>query len=234
MRPKSYIQGFTLIEVLVALLVLAIIATMGVVGLQAIITTDSRQEVITDEFSELQFAYLLIQRDITQVIQRPIRDSLNEERPAFLGLSGQIKNLPFDVQVQGNIILEFTRDGVPNPQQLPNRSTLQRVSYTYDETGNLKRYAWLALDRVTDSVFLERVVLKEIKNLRLTYFDIGGQRTEQWATSVLNSPEWLKNFQQRDSLPAAMEWRFEHPRYGEVMWMFLMPGANNVQPITIQ
>ena len=234
MPNHSRLQGFTLLEILVALLVLAIIATMGVVGLQAMITTDSRQETITDQFAELQFAYLLIQRDLAQVIQRPIIDSRNEQRPAFLGTSGTMRGLPFDVSIQGNVLLDFTRDGVANPQQLNTRSTLQRVTYTYDNTGKIRRYSWLTPDRVPGSVFLEHAILAEITQLNLSYFDRFGQRFEQWATQVLATPDWLINYQQMDVLPFAMEWRFEHPRYGEITWLFLMPGADYVEPTITQ
>jgi general secretion pathway protein J len=230
MPNHSRLQGFTLLEILVALLVLAIIATMGVVGLQAMITTDSRQETITDQFAELQFAYLLIQRDLAQVIQRPIIDSANEQRPAFFGISATERGLPFDVSLQGNVFLDFTRDGVANPQQLNTRTTLQRLSYTFDDTGKVRRYSWLTLDRVPGSVFLEHDLLAEITDLKLTYFDRFGQQFNQWATQVLAPPTWLDNYQSMAVLPAAMEWRFQHARYGEITWLFLMPGADYVEP----
>lgn len=225
-------QGFTLIEVLIALLVLAIIASMGVVGLQAILRADERQETITNQFAELQFAYLLIQHDVTQVIQRYIVDASNEQRPAFLGTAGNTRGIPFDVQINGNLLLEFTRDGVSNPQQLKDRTTLQRVTYTLDDQGLLRRYAWLTLDRVSSSPFLVHELLKDIKELKLTYYDRFGQVFTQWNTIVPTSPTWLNNLPQMNVLPAAMEWRFLHPRYGEVVWLFLMPGADHVETIT--
>jgi len=126
------------------------------------------------------------------------------------------------------LLLEFTRDGVANPQQLNDRSTLQRVTYTYDGE-KLRRFAWLTLDRVKGSTFLERDLLA-ITNLQLTYFDRFGEHFNQWSTVVPLSPNWLVGFQQMEVLPSAVEWRFEHERYGEITWLFLMPGADYVEP----
>lgn len=228
--PKiSRTQGFTLMEVIISLMVLAIVATMGVIGLRAILTTDSRQEQITDELAELQFAYLLIQRDLAQVILRPITDSRDEKRPGFLGSSGTVHGLEFDIAIAGNLLIEFTRDGVANPQQLNDRSTLQRVTYTYDGE-KLRRFAWLALDRFSDSAYLEHDVLANIKDLQLTYYDRYAQPFNQWSTQISYASGWMRNFQQMQVLPAAVEWRFEHPRYGEIIWLFLMPGAEHEEP----
>lgn len=222
-------RGFTLIEVMISLMVLAIIATMGVMGLQAIVTTDHRQREITDQLAELQFAYLLIQRDMAQVILRSITDTADQRRPAFLGTQGTRQTIPFDVNLPGHLLMEFTRDGVQNPQQLHDRSTLQRVSYFYDgET--IRRYAWFTLDRVNNSAYLERDLLTNIKNLEITYFDRYAQRFNQWSTKVIKPPDWMRNMQTMDVLPAAMEWRFTHPRYGVIVWNFIMPGADYVEP----
>jgi general secretion pathway protein J len=218
-QAKNKIVGFTLIEILVALLILAIIATLSITGLQAIIISDKRQIEITDQLAELQFAYVLIQRDISQAINRPILDGSYESRPGLLGTSGLGERFMSDIPVTGEILLEFTRAGVPNPQQLTERSTLQRVAYTYDGK-KLLRYEWPVLDRLKNSSVSFRTLLLEIDNVQLTYFNKQGGRQSIWMTETSQVPEWLINHSAMPELPSAIEWLFVHPRYGEIMWLF--------------
>jgi len=218
-------QGFTLIEVLIALMIFAIIATIGMSGLQAVVLTDSRQETINKDLSELQFAYIVIQRDLAQAINRPIKDTQNIWRPGFLGAQRAGLGLPFDLSIPGDLVLEFTRMGVPNPQQLEERSSLQRISYFYNGK-ELFRYVFPMLDRVDKSPESNRILLKDITELQFTYFDRYGQRFNQWATQVVEQPDWLGRFQQMAVMPAAMEWRFIHPRYGNIVWIFALTGTD--------
>ena len=221
-------RGFTLIEILVALLILAIVATLGVTGLQSVIISDKRQIEITDQLAELQFAYVLMQRDISQAVDRPVVDGANEWRPGLLGAQGLGMRFMSDIPVTGEIMLEFTRVGVPNPQQLLERSTLRRVAYTYDGK-QLLRYEWPILDRLTKSPVSSRTLLPEISDVRLTYYDMHAQPRNSWVTQAVQLPGWLENFPSSTEFPSAIEWSFTHPRYGEIIWLFRVNESNYAQ-----
>jgi general secretion pathway protein J len=60
--------GFTLLELLVALSIFGLVATMSYSGLQAVMTQQSQTEIAADRLSELQKLYLIMQRDIEQVM----------------------------------------------------------------------------------------------------------------------------------------------------------------------
>lgn len=219
MQSLPRFSGFTLIEVLVALLILAIVATIAVSGLQAVVLTDRRQIQVTDQLAELQVAYVLLQRDVSQAINRPILDSKNEWRSGWLGIHGLGEPLVVDIPLAGESILEFTRGGVPNPQELLGRSTMQRITYAYDGK-KLIRYEWTALDRTATSTPFFRTLLPDISELEFFYYDKYGQSSEQWVTPVPLMASWLNNLSRRDNLPAAVEIKFMHPHYGVVKWIF--------------
>lgn len=230
-NSKKKISGFTLIEVLIALLILATIATLAITGLQAVILTDKRQIEITDQLAELQFAYIILQRDIAQAINRPIMDSQHEWRPGWLGvggLGGVGAAVNSDVSLAGEILVEFTRAGVPNPQQSLERSTLQRIAYVYDGK-KLLRYEWSLLDRTSDTPVFYRTLLKDISTVQLSYFDQYAQRSLVWAVEMPQLPDWLSNFPQKSGLPSAMEWKFMHPRYGQMLWLFKIDAGTYAQ-----
>ncbi|MFI4954332.1 MAG: type II secretion system minor pseudopilin GspJ [Gammaproteobacteria bacterium] len=218
-------HGFTLIEVLIALLILAIVSTIAVTGLQAVIISDKRQIEITDQLAELQFTYVLIQRDLSQAINRPILDGAQESRPGWLGARGLGVRFMSDIPIMGEIMMEFTRAGIPNPQELPERSTLVRVAYTYDGK-KLMRYEWPVLDRTKDSVVSYRTLLPDITEVNFIYYDKYGEAKSSWVTEVSQVPGWLANYPGYFDLPSAVEWSFVHPRYGIIMWRFKVNESN--------
>lgn len=212
-------MGFTLIEILIALIILAVVATISVTGLQAVIMSDKRQIEITDQLAELQFTHVLLQRDLAQAINRPIVDGAEEWRPGLLGATGLGVRFMSDIPIMGEILLEFTRAGVPNPQELPERITLMRVAYTYDGK-RLMRYEWPMLDRTTNSAVSYRILLPEIHEVQLTYYSKYGEPRATWVTEIEQTPGWLVNFPRATHLPSAIDWQFVHPRYGLIMWRF--------------
>jgi general secretion pathway protein J len=128
-------RGFTLLELLVALAVFAVLATLayGSLGrlLQARDTLTARAEAL----GRLQRVQALLARDCGALVQRPVRDELGDPEPA-------LRRAP-----DGS--LELTHGAFPNPLDQP-RAQLQRVRWQVRD-GVLYRDAWPVLDRVPGS-----------------------------------------------------------------------------------
>lgn len=154
MRVKSRAHGFTLMEVLLALFIFAIVMTMIAGGFNVAMRAEQQVAAASKQLKTFQIAETIITRDIEQVIMRPVRNENGELLPAFI-FSPSDENM-----------LEFTRAGNVNPQSSAKRSTLLRVAYSLVD-GNLVRKTWRVLDRTADSLPDQRVLLHNVDSIQL-------------------------------------------------------------------
>lgn len=80
-------QGFTLIELLVALTIFAVLAAAGWQVFDQLQKTRERVGAQAERLSELQQAYMQVSRDLTQLVNRPVVTSSQQD--ASLTLSSQ-------------------------------------------------------------------------------------------------------------------------------------------------
>ena len=193
--------GFTLLELLVALSIFGLLATLSYSGLQAVMTTQSQTEIAADRLSELQKLYLIMQRDIEQVVLRPIRDEYGDEQPPLVG--GET--------------FQLTRAGWRNPASR-QRSNLQRVGYALEEQ-QLLRYTWAVLDRAQDSEPLVQLLTEAVEQIQIRYLGVDDEWKEQWPdTQNLANPAIAPT-----PLPRVVEVTVEHEMYGPIVWLFQLP-----------
>ena len=158
-------NGFTLLEMLVALAVFAVLGLMSSQMLSRILVV---HEVATERgqrLSEIQRGMELLQRDVMQLVHRPVRDELG----------GPIAAL----RIGSEPPLELTRNGWRNPLWLP-RSQLQRVAYRVDEEDRLVRYYWGVLDRAEDSEPVVQTLISEVTGLEFSVLDVSGNEHSFW------------------------------------------------------
>ncbi len=82
-------QGFTLVEILVALLILAIMAGLGYSTYRAARISAERTEDSLKRSREIEFGMRIMVADFAQIVPRPVRDILGQGRlPALRGTPG--------------------------------------------------------------------------------------------------------------------------------------------------
>jgi general secretion pathway protein J len=86
-RPRS--GGFTLVEILVALLILAIMSALGYSTYRAARVSAERTEDSLKRSREIEFGMRVMSSDFAQLVPRPVRDILGQSRlPAVRGTPG--------------------------------------------------------------------------------------------------------------------------------------------------
>ncbi len=165
-------SGFTLLELLVALAVFAMVSLMAYSGLRAVLQSKQVTEQHAQRIQHLQSAVLMLERDLSQVaLLRGIRDEYGDRQEA-------LRTADF-----GSITLEFTRAGWRNPISMP-RSTLQRVAYGVEEES-LRRFSWTVLDRAQQGTPNQVVLLDGVRDMRLRYLAETGEWHDQWPPAGL-------------------------------------------------
>ncbi|MEA1072876.1 type II secretion system minor pseudopilin GspJ [Sphingomonas sp. LY160] len=122
-------EGFTLVEMMVALVIFAILAAAGVMILRSSVDTQTAVEARLADVSDTGRLHALLTGDLAQAVDRSTRDG-NEVRPPFVGDANQ---------------MQFVRSGWQNIDD-EARSSLQRVQWRV-EGGGLARIGHRGLDR---------------------------------------------------------------------------------------
>jgi general secretion pathway protein J len=192
-------KGFTLIEVLIALFIFVIIATIMTHALKIIFESQKITDSKAKRLADLQIALLLFSRDIEQAIERPIIDNQESLQPPFIG-------------TKHRIIL--THAGLANPEGLLPRSTLQRTSYFITKKTFIRR-TWPVLDQAVSTSPDDREILSMVDDLTFQYFDSQGQSYNSWP------PQEVSNTY---ALPRAVQITLKLSNWGDISQLYLIPG----------
>jgi general secretion pathway protein J len=191
-------RGFTLIEILVALVVFAAMAAITWGALSQIARARSALAAEQDRFAAVVLTMTDIERDLRQAIARPVRGNYGEPVPALLGNADRI---------------ELSRLGYANPRA-EARSNIERVLYDLDNK-TLRRGRYAVLDRAAGSVPEWRDLLEQVGELRLRYLAVDGTWRDQWPPR--DTP--------LEELPRAVELRMRLDDLGELRRVVGLPSS---------
>ncbi len=170
-KPKPQ-SGFTLLELLVAMGVFAVIGAMALGGLNTVVGQETLAREQADRLATLQRALRLMATDFGSADPRYVRDVL-----------GMTHELPLLAEGRGDYLIRLTRGGWPNPAKLPHRGTLQRVQYRLDD-GKLLREYWPVLDLgALGQPPRAEELLTGVNDVKLLFYDASqgsGEWLQQW------------------------------------------------------
>ena len=162
--------GFTLIEVLVALAVFAIMSALAYGTLNQTLISAEILSARMDRLQAIQRTIHQVDQDLKQLAPRPVRDELGDGYGAALRTG-----------FQTGFALELTRGGWTNPIALP-RGTLQRAAYRLED-DEFVRYHWNVLDRTLSNPVIGVTLLDDVESVVFRFMQENGEWTEQWPPS---------------------------------------------------
>lgn len=195
-------HGFTLIEILVALFVFALVALISGQLLSRTLSAQSQLQDRGERLALVHRAMQIVQRDLLQLTNRPIRNSDDFEQLGSL-------------LINTDGFLEMTRMGWRNPLR-HRRSEMQRVSYRLEDEKLIRGY-WHTLDRGYDAEPAFQTMLEEVKRVEFYVLDTQGEEHKFW-------PLQRQNEKALD--PVAIILRIEIAPFGVVERIWQVPGGN--------
>lgn len=175
-RRISRCRGFTLIEVLVALAIFAILAALAYGALGQTLASAEILNDRMDRLQALQRTMRIISEDFLQLSPRPVRDELGDSLGASL-----------ETDFQSGFAIELTHGGWNNPVVLP-RGTLQRAAYRIED-GELVRYHWRVLDRTFNNEPIGVTLLDDVETVLFRFLQANDEWTEQWPPQTQAGPQ---------------------------------------------
>lgn len=162
--PANSQSGISLMETMIALFVVALLATAGGVMLTQSLRSTRLIEERGTQARELQTALAILRDDFAAFVDRPSRTDTSADLPTRF--EGQ------PVRFDGRIVT-FIRNGWANPANQP-RSDLQRVEYRVDN-GALVRRSWSSPDAGPGTAIADQILLAGLEEISVQY-----GREESW------------------------------------------------------
>jgi general secretion pathway protein J len=198
-------RGFTLIEILVAVAVAAILAVMAFESMQQALKSRERIKEHAARLQSLQFTMRSFVQDLAQLSARPVREPLGGD---------------FQPAVESGTEFIFTRGGWTNPVGL-ERSTLQRVRYVLRDDKLYREY-WLVLDAQVDLQPITRLLLDGVLSFKVRYMNEGRQWQDIWPpVAQAGGALTLRELGRR---PLAVELTLETKDFGVLTRIIEVPG----------
>jgi general secretion pathway protein J len=199
------VRGFTLLELLVAMAIVAVIGVLALGGLNEVILQQSVATDRAERWREVQFAMRIIAQDLAQIHPRPMREEFGESwQPSLL------------VDPSAQYDFELSRGGWANPVALP-RGTVLRVAYLAEE-DTLVRFTWSVMDRTTGTPPIRTELLTGVQEVEVRMIDARGEQPTIWPPLSMSGPDRLV------ARPRLVEFRVNLEDFGWV-WRTMETGG---------
>jgi general secretion pathway protein J len=244
---RARLGGFTLIEIMVALLILGIMTALGYQTYRAARISAERTEESLKRSREIEFGMRMLVMDFAQIVPRPVRDPLGQTRvPALHGFSGNGTSAGSSGSVLGGTTplgagstMHFNSDAgfqssfsdsSSNTIALAEltragwsntagqqRGTLQRVSYAL-VNDVLKRSYTTSLDTLQGTKPQVQDLFSGVKTVQFRYLDGNQAWQNQWPPVNLSTTDNLW------TRPVAVEITIEFKDWGTVRRLIEVAG----------
>jgi len=161
-RPQS---GLTLIELIVAVALLALLTVMAYRGLDSMTRANDRTLAESERWRAMTLLLERFGADVSQPARRPVRGPADAPLPAWWG---RAMSEPNGADAQ----LEFSRKSPPGRDE-------SRLGYRL-RGGNVELLVWGVLDRAPASPAEVYPLLEQVSALQFRHLDAQGVWQEQW------------------------------------------------------
>ncbi|CAH0992495.1 Type II secretion system protein J [Sinobacterium norvegicum] len=175
MALRKVQHGFTLIEVLVAMAISAVIGLLSYSAMSGNINSIEISRQHQQRMSDMQLFFSVLSRDVRQLANREVRSG--DFGPVLPPLKTGVAQVNW---------LELTKFGWHNPM-LSNRGELQRVAYRW-EGDILYRGQWLVLDGLTDIGYREVELINGVDNIEVNVLSEQGLWQSEWPLQGVITP----------------------------------------------
>ncbi|HIF9262998.1 type II secretion system minor pseudopilin GspJ [Photobacterium damselae] len=195
-------KGFTLLEVLVAIGVFAMLSLSAYQVLNGVQRSNVQSQEHNQRISEIQRAMIIMGNDFSQIVARQTRS--NDEEPSKkLVESGEYL---LDSSSQGIL---FVRDGWQNPEAMFPRGDVTKVGYRIVD-DNLERVWFRYPDNTAGTEPLVKVILPNVTEMKLEFY---------------TDKRWIKNWDSEGKLPEGIKVTLKLKDFGDIDRVFVLPKA---------
>ncbi|WP_087023285.1 type II secretion system minor pseudopilin GspJ [Thaumasiovibrio subtropicus] len=193
--------GFTLIEVLVAIAVMAMLSLMVFQTLSGVQKSNQISQERGERLEEMQRALVMMDNDFRQIVARKVRMPGDEKPSNELILAGE-----YLIDSSSNGIM-FTRGGWQNPNAMFSRGEVVRVGYRIIE-DTLERVYFRYPDSVVGEEPLVTPLLQQVTEVKFAFYQ---------------GDDWSANLSEGGSLPEGVRVTLTLEDYGEIERIYVLP-----------
>ena len=170
-------RGFTLVEMLVALTIFALMSVLAYRGLAAVLQTREHLTEDNQRWRDIALTLAQLEQDVSMAVDRPVRDSGDLPLPALVG----------NPQALGanDAQLSFSRMGMA--WQTGVLADVQRHGYRLNN-GTLEQLVWPVLDQAPHSAPEVHALLDGVRRFELRYLDGSGNWQPRWPPIASTEP----------------------------------------------
>jgi len=162
-KPQT---GFTLIEVLVAIVIFSFVSVMSYEAMTGVIDYVNRSRVTYAWQNQLHRSNALIMQDMLHLRPRPVRERLGGQLHAYH-------------TTDPDYVVQFTRGGLPSVQG-STFGGMQRVAYSVSDDSELLRWTWPVLDAFISDEPRSQVILTSVESFQVFQLNSRNEYEENW------------------------------------------------------
>ena len=165
-------RGFTLLELLAAMAVLAVLGTLSFRGLSSVLDAESRLQAETRRWTDVSLLFSQLGEDMLMAVERTRRGAAGRTSPA-LRLAGAARE-PADAE---DAQLVVSRLGIG--EGAAAQSALRRVGYRLRD-AKLEYLVWPSPDSAPGAQPAVHVILEGVSELRWQALHADGRWVDAW------------------------------------------------------